>query len=333
MWSMATFGSRAPRVPAATSEVTVTATCTSGRAVGGGWRFVSHTGDGPAVLESYASSDTVWTVTVGPDLQVDRRSRWKHSWSAWPPPRSLFRDRGDANGRTPVAPPPGFFLSRRGAQAGGRQAPGHASDGARPRARTIAPMTSDAAAPTRVAAPVLLLSGPQRGGQPRGLVAEALEVLPDPRRHVRDHRRRRRLARRHAGASPTSSPRPSRRRPGRPPPDQSRYGAALRSGFGASRYELVAFTDGDRQFKVADLGRLTERLAAAGRSRTSWSATGSSAPTRSSGRSTRAPIAWPTGSSSASRSPTSTAPASSSAARRSRASASSRAAPSSRPSC
>ncbi len=41
------------------------------------------------------------------------------------------------------------------------------------------------------------------------------------------------------------------------------YGAALRSGFGAARYDLVAFTDGDRQFKVADLGRLLERLAAA----------------------------------------------------------------------
>src|SRR6478735_3397004 len=41
------------------------------------------------------------------------------------------------------------------------------------------------------------------------------------------------------------------------------YGAALRSGFGAARYDLVAFTDGDRQFKVADLGRLTERLAEA----------------------------------------------------------------------
>ncbi|HSK51635.1 MAG TPA: glycosyltransferase family 2 protein [Clostridia bacterium] len=40
------------------------------------------------------------------------------------------------------------------------------------------------------------------------------------------------------------------------------YGAALRSGFGAARYELVAFTDGDRQFKVADIGLLTERLAA-----------------------------------------------------------------------
>jgi glycosyltransferase involved in cell wall biosynthesis len=39
------------------------------------------------------------------------------------------------------------------------------------------------------------------------------------------------------------------------------YGAALRSGFAAARYELVAFTDGDRQFKVADLGRLTARIA------------------------------------------------------------------------
>ncbi len=38
------------------------------------------------------------------------------------------------------------------------------------------------------------------------------------------------------------------------------YGGALRSGFEASRYELLAFTDGDRQFKVADLGRLTARL-------------------------------------------------------------------------
>jgi glycosyltransferase involved in cell wall biosynthesis len=40
------------------------------------------------------------------------------------------------------------------------------------------------------------------------------------------------------------------------------YGAALRSGFGAANFELVAFTDGDRQFKVADLGRLIERMQA-----------------------------------------------------------------------
>ena len=40
------------------------------------------------------------------------------------------------------------------------------------------------------------------------------------------------------------------------------YGAALRSGFAAARYDLVAFTDGDRQFNVTDIGRLIERLAA-----------------------------------------------------------------------
>jgi glycosyltransferase involved in cell wall biosynthesis len=41
------------------------------------------------------------------------------------------------------------------------------------------------------------------------------------------------------------------------------YGAALRSGLAAARYELVAFTDGDRQFQVQDLGRLVERLGGA----------------------------------------------------------------------
>ena len=39
------------------------------------------------------------------------------------------------------------------------------------------------------------------------------------------------------------------------------YGGALRAGFEASRYELLAFTDGDRQFRVADIGRLTARMA------------------------------------------------------------------------
>jgi glycosyltransferase involved in cell wall biosynthesis len=38
------------------------------------------------------------------------------------------------------------------------------------------------------------------------------------------------------------------------------YGAALRSGLGAARYELVCFTDGDRQFRVVDLGRLLATL-------------------------------------------------------------------------
>jgi glycosyltransferase involved in cell wall biosynthesis len=40
------------------------------------------------------------------------------------------------------------------------------------------------------------------------------------------------------------------------------YGAALRSGFRAARCDLVCFTDGDRQFRVADLARLTTRLQA-----------------------------------------------------------------------
>lgn len=42
------------------------------------------------------------------------------------------------------------------------------------------------------------------------------------------------------------------------------YGAALRSGFSAARYAFLAFTDGDRQFKVADLGRLIDRLGESG---------------------------------------------------------------------
>jgi glycosyltransferase involved in cell wall biosynthesis len=43
------------------------------------------------------------------------------------------------------------------------------------------------------------------------------------------------------------------------------YGAALRSGFRAARLDHVAFTDGDRQFHVEDLGRLIDRMAAADR--------------------------------------------------------------------
>src|SRR5919106_3827393 len=39
------------------------------------------------------------------------------------------------------------------------------------------------------------------------------------------------------------------------------YGAALRSGFRAARYDLVCFLDGDRQFRVEDLGLLLERIA------------------------------------------------------------------------
>ncbi|HEX5589855.1 MAG TPA: glycosyltransferase family 2 protein [Candidatus Limnocylindrales bacterium] len=45
-------------------------------------------------------------------------------------------------------------------------------------------------------------------------------------------------------------------------PKNRGYGAALRSGFAAARHDLIAFTDGDRQFRVADIGRLTARFAA-----------------------------------------------------------------------
>jgi glycosyltransferase involved in cell wall biosynthesis len=39
------------------------------------------------------------------------------------------------------------------------------------------------------------------------------------------------------------------------------YGAALRSGFRAATHDRVAFTDGDRQFHVEDVGRLIDRMA------------------------------------------------------------------------
>ncbi len=38
------------------------------------------------------------------------------------------------------------------------------------------------------------------------------------------------------------------------------YGAALRSGFRAARHPLVGYTDGDRQFRVADLAALVARM-------------------------------------------------------------------------
>lgn len=40
------------------------------------------------------------------------------------------------------------------------------------------------------------------------------------------------------------------------------YGAAVRSGLGAARYELVTFTDGDRQFRIEDMAALLDRIAA-----------------------------------------------------------------------
>jgi glycosyltransferase involved in cell wall biosynthesis len=92
-----------------------------------------------------------------------------------------------------------------------------------------------------------------------GLVAEALEVLPTLAERfeiiaVDDGSRdgTRELADRLAAANPDAV------RAVHHTVNQG-YGAALRSGFRASRFELVCFTDGDRQFKLRDLGRLLER--------------------------------------------------------------------------
>ena len=45
------------------------------------------------------------------------------------------------------------------------------------------------------------------------------------------------------------------------------YGGALRSGFAAARMEQIAFTDGDRQFRVSDLAPLVALVAAGGEAR------------------------------------------------------------------
>ena len=89
------------------------------------------------------------------------------------------------------------------------------------RARTIGRM-SIPPGPARPRAPVVLLSGPQRGGQPRRARRRGARDAADPRRHLRDHRRRRRLEGRHPGPRRRPRRRPPRRRPRRPPPDEPR---------------------------------------------------------------------------------------------------------------
>jgi glycosyltransferase involved in cell wall biosynthesis len=91
------------------------------------------------------------------------------------------------------------------------------------------------------------------------LVAEALEVLPTLARRFEiiavDDGSRDGTA---ELADRLAAQYPDRVRVVHHPTNQG-YGAALRSGFGASRYGVVAFTDGDRQFRLADLRALLQR--------------------------------------------------------------------------
>jgi glycosyltransferase involved in cell wall biosynthesis len=108
------------------------------------------------------------------------------------------------------------------------------------------------------------------------------------------------------------------------------YGAALRSGFRAARHDHVAFTDGDRQFRVVDIGRLIDRMAAEDQPDV---VVGFRIKRADPLVRTLYARAYRTGSSSGSRSATSTARASSSSANRSPGSPSTRAGRSSPRSC
>ena len=121
-------------------------------------------------------------------------------------------------------------------------------------------MTTDAAAPTRVPRLSYFFPAHNEEANLEGLVAEALEVLPtladtfeiiavddgsrDGTSALADA-----LAAAHPGVVRVVHH-----------PTNLGYGAALRSGFGSSRYDYVAFTDGDRQFKVPDLAALIARM-------------------------------------------------------------------------
>ena len=93
------------------------------------------------------------------------------------------------------------------------------------------------------------------------LVAEALESPAHARGALRDHLRRRRQPRRHRRArrrARRQAPRDGPRGPPRGEPGLRRR--AAQRDFMPSRYPLVAFTDGDRQFRLVDLGRLLARI-------------------------------------------------------------------------
>ncbi|HEX5467296.1 MAG TPA: glycosyltransferase family 2 protein [Candidatus Limnocylindrales bacterium] len=124
-------------------------------------------------------------------------------------------------------------------------------------------MTDQSTAPARVEALSYFFPAHDEAENIEALVAEALDVLPTLAQRfeiicVDDGSR---------DATPVLADRLAAEHPDvvrvvHHPVNQG-YGAALRSGFGAARFDLICFTDGDRQFRLADLGRLLARLAAA----------------------------------------------------------------------
>ena len=167
--------------------------------------------------------------------------------------------------------------------------------------RDIQPARGTGRATGQGAAPVLLLPGTQRGGQPRGARRGGPRRPAGTGRGVRDHRGRRRLARPHAGHRRRPGRRSPGHRPGRSPPGQPGLwrrspirvrGSALRPG-GVHRRRSPVPGRGPACASSTGWRSPTHR--------TWWWATGSGGPTRSSGRSTRVPIGWRIASSSASR--------------------------------
>ena len=108
-------------------------------------------------------------------------------------------------------------------------------------------------------AALVLLPRPQRGGQPRGPGRGGARHPAGDRRHVRDHRRGRRLEGRDARDRGTS---------GRRAPEavravhtaRTRVTAPPCARAGGVPVRPLCFTDGDRQFRIADLARLTARM-------------------------------------------------------------------------
>lgn len=120
--------------------------------------------------------------------------------------------------------------------------------------------TAAAPVPTRLAALSYFFPAHDEEANLEAVVAEALEVLPSVAERfeviaVDDGSR---------DATPQLADRLAAEHPdvvrAVHHPTNLGYGAALRSGFAAARFDVVAFTDSDRQFRVADLTRLLDRL-------------------------------------------------------------------------